>query len=148
MLRVLTLASLFPNAAHLNLGVFVERQTVGLAEHPDIELRLVAPVGLPPWPLRRHRHYAALGRLPAGETWRGLPTWRPRFLTLPGTGGRFHTRALVHALTPLLDRMRADFPFDIIDAEFFFPDGPAAIALGRSEGLEGHARSVAIRLNL
>jgi histidinol dehydrogenase len=26
--------------------------------------------------------------------------------------------------------------------------GPAAIALGRSEGLEGHARSVAIRLNL
>jgi histidinol dehydrogenase len=26
--------------------------------------------------------------------------------------------------------------------------GPAAISLGRSEGLEGHARSVAIRLNL
>jgi len=26
--------------------------------------------------------------------------------------------------------------------------GPAAIALGRSEGLEGHARSVAIRLNM
>ena len=26
--------------------------------------------------------------------------------------------------------------------------GPAAINLGRSEGLEGHARSVAIRLNL
>ncbi len=26
--------------------------------------------------------------------------------------------------------------------------GPAAVALGRSEGLEGHARSVAIRLNL
>jgi histidinol dehydrogenase len=26
--------------------------------------------------------------------------------------------------------------------------GPAAIALGRAEGFEGHARSVAIRLNL
>jgi histidinol dehydrogenase len=26
--------------------------------------------------------------------------------------------------------------------------GPAAIALARAEGLEGHARSVAIRLNL
>jgi histidinol dehydrogenase len=26
--------------------------------------------------------------------------------------------------------------------------GPAAIALGESEGLDGHARSVAIRLNL
>jgi histidinol dehydrogenase len=26
--------------------------------------------------------------------------------------------------------------------------GPAAIALARAEGLEGHARSVALRLNL
>ena len=26
--------------------------------------------------------------------------------------------------------------------------GPAAIALGRSEGFDGHARSIAIRLNL
>ena len=26
--------------------------------------------------------------------------------------------------------------------------GPAAMALGRSEGLEGHARSIAIRLNM
>jgi histidinol dehydrogenase len=26
--------------------------------------------------------------------------------------------------------------------------GPAAIALGESEGLDGHARSVSIRLNL
>jgi histidinol dehydrogenase len=34
------------------------------------------------------------------------------------------------------------------DAQALRVLGPAAIALGRSEGLEGHARSVAIRLNL
>ncbi|GEP02842.1 histidinol dehydrogenase [Methylobacterium oxalidis] len=34
------------------------------------------------------------------------------------------------------------------DAEALRAIGPAAVALGRSEGLEGHARSVAIRLNL
>ncbi|WP_210497009.1 histidinol dehydrogenase [Microvirga antarctica] len=34
------------------------------------------------------------------------------------------------------------------DAEALRALGPAAIALGRSEGLEGHARSVAIRLNM
>nr|WP_205800231.1 histidinol dehydrogenase [Microvirga terricola] len=34
------------------------------------------------------------------------------------------------------------------DADALRALGPAAIALGRSEGLEGHARSVAIRLNL
>lgn len=132
MLRVLTLATLFPDATRPNFGVFVERQTVGLAAHPDIELRLVAPIGLPPWPLSRLAPYAALGRLPVRETWAGIDTWRPRFTTLPGTQGRFHVAALVRRLIPLLAEIRREFAFDVIDAEFFFPDGPAAIALGKA----------------
>ncbi len=60
---------------------------------------------------------------------------RPRFTTIPGTGGRFHVSGLLRALTPLLDRLRRDFPFDVIDAEFFFPDGPAAVTLGARYGV-------------
>ncbi|BCA59036.1 glycosyltransferase [Sphingomonas sp. HMP6] len=135
MLRVLTLSTLFPDATRPNFGVFVERQTLGLAAHPNVELRLVAPVGLPPWPLSRHAHYADLAQLPEHETWKGLDTYRPRFTTLPGTGGRFHAGALTRRLIPLLTRLRRDFAFDVIDAEFFFPDGPAAVALGRHFGV-------------
>lgn len=135
MLRVLTLSTLFPDATRPNFGVFVERQTLGLAAHPDVELRLVAPIGLPPWPLSAHAHYADLANLPERETWKGLDTHRPRFTTLPGTGGRFHAGALTRRLIPLLTRIRRDFAFDVIDAEFFFPDGPAAIALGRHFGV-------------
>jgi glycosyltransferase involved in cell wall biosynthesis len=131
MLRVLTLSTLFPDASRPNFGVFVERQTAGLAAHPDVELCVVAPVGLPPWPLSRVAHYRALAALPVRETWRGLKVERPRFLALPGAGGRFHARALVRALTPLLDRLA----FDVIDASFFFPDGPAAVALGARYGV-------------
>lgn len=135
MLRVLTLASLYPDASRPNFGVFVERQTLGLAAHPDVDLRVVAPIGLPPWPLSRHAHYAALAALPPREIWQGVDTWRPRFTTLPATQGRFHVPALVRRLTPLLTELRRDFPFDVIDAEFFFPDGPAAVALGRHFGV-------------
>lgn len=135
MLRVLTLATLFPHAAAPNLGVFVERQTLGLAAHPDVDLRVIAPVGLPPWPLSRHGHYAPLARLPMRETWKGRDVRRPRFLTLPGTAGRFHVSALIRTLTPLLADIRRDFAFDVIDAEFFFPDGPAAVALGKALGV-------------
>ena len=135
MLRVLTLATLFPQAAAPNLGVFVERQTLGLAAHPDVDLRVVAPVGLPPRPLSRHRHYAPLANLPKRETWKGLDVRRPRFLTVPATGGRFHVPALIRTLTPLLADMRRDFAFDVIDAEFFFPDGPVAVALGKALGV-------------
>ena len=135
MLRVLTLSTLFPDATRPNFGVFVERQTLGLAARPDVDLRLVAPVGLPPWPLRALSHHASLASLPEREVWKGLDTRRPRFTTMPGTGGRFHVGALVRRLIPLLSAIRRDFAFDVIDAEFFFPDGPAAVALGRHLGV-------------
>ncbi|MFL9841620.1 glycosyltransferase [Sphingomonas sp. ST-64] len=135
MLRVLTLSSLFPDASRPNFGVFVERQTLGLAAHPEVALKLVAPVGLPPWPLSRLGRYAPLSALPAHEEWKGVETWRPRFVNLPGTGGRFHARTLAARLGPLLARVRRDFAFDVIDASFFFPDGVAAAALGRRFGV-------------
>lgn len=135
MLRVLTLSTLFPDATRPNFGVFVERQTLGLAARDDVDLRLVAPVGLPPWPLRALSHYAPLASLPERETWKGIDTRRPRFTTLPGTGGRYHVGSLVRRLLPLLTEIRRDFAFDVIDAEFFFPDGPAAVALGRHFGV-------------
>lgn len=135
MLRVLTLSSLFPDASRPNFGVFVERQALGLAAHPDVALKLVAPLGLPPWPLDRRGHYAPLAALPRHEDWKGVEIWRPRFLNLPGTGGRFHVAMLTRALAPLLARIRHDFPFDVIDASFFFPDGPAAVALGHRFGV-------------
>ena len=135
MLRVLMLSTLFPDATRPNFGVFVERQTLGLAAAPGVAVRVVAPIGLPPAPLRRHRHYRALSALPASETWKGLTVDRPRFPVWPATQGRFHAAGLTRALIPLLDRMRDQFAFDVIDASFFFPDGPAAVALGRRYGV-------------
>lgn len=135
MLRVLTLSTLFPDATRLNFGVFVERQTLGLAAHRDVSLRLVAPIGVPPWPLSRHPRYRAFETVPLAEDWKGLDTRRPRFAAVPGIGGRLHVAMLVRALLPVLTEIRRDFAFDVIDAEFFFPDGPAAIALGRHFGV-------------
>ncbi|NIJ67421.1 glycosyltransferase involved in cell wall biosynthesis [Sphingomonas leidyi] len=135
MLRVLVLSTLFPDASRPNFGIFVERQTRALAEREDAEVRVVAPLGLPPWPLARLSRYARLAALPERETWNGLTVHRPRFRNLPGTGGRFHARALAAALAPLLRAIHREFPFDVISAEFFFPDGPAAVLLGERIGV-------------
>lgn len=135
MLRVLTLSTLFPDAVRPNFGVFVEQQTLGLAAHPDVDLRIVAPVGLTPFPLDRLKRYRRFRRLPKRETWKGVDTFRPRFTAVPGVGGRLHVAAMWRRLLPLLSEIRRDFPFDIIDAEFFFPDGPVAIALGQHFGV-------------
>lgn len=135
MLRVLTLSTLFPNAVQPTLGVFVERQTLGLAALPEVELEMVSPIGLPRWPLSRHPHYAARAGLPRQEEWKGLTVHRPRFPVVPVIGQIWTARAMARALLPLLREIKARFPFDVIDAEFFWPDGPAAMALARSLGV-------------
>jgi glycosyltransferase involved in cell wall biosynthesis len=135
MLRVLTLSTLFPNAAHPALGVFVERQTLGIAARPDVELEVVAPVGLPVWPLSLHPHYAPLRRLPRQESWKGLVVHRPRYRVWPRIGAHRTAKAMAEALLPMLRDLRARFPFDVMDAEYFWPDGPAAMRLSEALGL-------------
>lgn len=135
MLRVLTLATLFPNHLKPTLGVFVERQTQALAARPDVDLRVVAPVGLPVWPLALHPHYAPLRTLPHRELWQGLDVYRPRYRVWPKLGVAGTARRMADALLPVLREIRADFPFDIIDAEFFWPDGPAAALLAKAFGV-------------
>ena len=77
MLRVVTLSTLFPDESRPNFGVFVERQTLGLADHPDVASTVVAPVGLPPWPLTRLRSHRDRTALPRVNTWKGLTVHRP-----------------------------------------------------------------------
>ncbi|MGQ0589765.1 MAG: glycosyltransferase [Sphingosinicella sp.] len=135
MLRVLTLATLFPNGRRPTLGVFVERQTLGLAARADVALEVVAPVGLPVWPLSLHPHYAPLRRLPREEAWKGLRVHRPRYRVWPKGGERRTAASMADALLPLLREIRDRFPFDVIDAEFFWPDGPAAMRLSEALGI-------------
>jgi glycosyltransferase involved in cell wall biosynthesis len=133
MLRVLTLSTLYPNAHQPQLGLFVERQTRALAARPDVEVRVVAPVGLPWWPLSLHPHYRPLGRLPGRETKNGLVVHRERFPVWPRLGTDRAGRDLARALGGLLNHI--DFAFDVIDAEFFWPDGVAAMHLARRLGV-------------
>ena len=61
MLRVLTLATLFPNGLKPDLGRV--RRAADARRSPratDVEVEVVAPVGLPLWPLSLHPHYAPL----------------------------------------------------------------------------------------
>ncbi|MFN3945928.1 MAG: glycosyltransferase [Allosphingosinicella sp.] len=135
MLRVLTLATLFPNGAEPNLGLFVERQTRALAARPGVEVAVVAPVGLPVWPLVRHPHYARRAALPLVEDWNGLRVHRPRYRVWPKAPQARTAAAMAAALLPVLRDLRDRFRFDVIDAEFFWPDGPAAMRLSRALGV-------------
>src|SRR5690606_20236225 len=123
--------TLFPDAARPNFGLFVEKSLRALAAEPGIELTIVAPLGLPPFPLSLHNRYRALRGLPQAEQWNGLIVLRPRFALIPRYGARFNPARVARAVLSAV-RGRA---FDVVDAQFFYPDGPAAMRVAGALGL-------------
>ncbi|AUW58065.1 glycoside hydrolase [Sphingobium sp. SCG-1] len=134
-IRVLMLSTLFPDISRPNFGVFVERQARELASRPEAYVTVVAPIGIPPWPLSKADHYLPLTRLPEKERWRDLTVYRPRFPILPKIGGRFNVATMTRAILPLVRRLHGERPFDVIDASFFYPDGPVAARLAKALGI-------------
>jgi teichuronic acid biosynthesis glycosyltransferase TuaC len=128
-MRILTLATLFPNHLRPNFGIFVERQTRELASREGVSVTVINPIGMPPWPLSRVGQYKALAQLPAREARNGLDVYRPIFPLIPRFGGRWNPKFIAASVLPLLRRLHDEQPFDAIDAEFFYPDGPAAMRI-------------------
>lgn len=141
-LRILSIATLFPDAARPNFGLFVEKSLLALAAQPGVMLTVVAPVGLPPFPLSLHPRYRALRRLPQREAWRGLTVHRPRFTLIPKFGAARNPAAIARAVLPIA--RQGDF--DVVDAQFFYPDGPAAKriadALGRPFSIKARGADI------
>lgn len=135
MLRVLTLSTLFPDAVRPGFGVFVGNQTKHLAKRPDVDLTVIAPLGLPPAPLDRFGRYAPLRHLPLLERWEGIAIHRPRFPLWPIVGARLTPGFMARAIMPLVKQLHQEKPFDVIDAEFFWPDGPVALRLSQALGI-------------
>ena len=134
-MRILTISTLFPNAAQPNFGIFVERQVSGLAGRPGIDVTVINPIGIAPWPLSRSARYAELAALPLHEQWRGLNVNRPRFTLIPKFGGPYNPIMIARSILPLVRKLHAEKPFDLIDAEFFYPDGPAAMRIAEALGI-------------
>ena len=133
-LRVLSLSTLYPNDHSPNFGVFVERQMQAVTKRGDVDLVMVNPLGLPPFPLSRHSRYRPLLSLPAEELRGGVTVLRPHFTLVPGLPGR-NAAAESKAVLPLARRLHAEAPFDLVDAQFFYPDGPAAVTVAKALGL-------------
>ena len=134
-LNVLTLSTLFPDMSRAYFGMFVERQARELASRDGVKVTVVAPIGIPIWPIGLSHHYAGLRALPYKERWQDLTVYRPVFATIPKVGARLNVGNMTRAILPLVRRLHQEQPFDVIDASFFFPDGPVARRLSKALGI-------------
>jgi glycosyltransferase involved in cell wall biosynthesis len=130
--HVLSFSTLYPNAVNPRFGTFVARSLEALAKRGDWRVTLVNPIGLPPLALGRYR---PLADLPSQAEEGGITVHRPHFTLIPRIGARRNAAAIARAVLPLVRRIHAETPIDVLDAQFFFPDGPAAAEIAQATGL-------------
>jgi teichuronic acid biosynthesis glycosyltransferase TuaC len=129
--RVLSLSTLYPNAADPRFGIFIARSLEALAARGDWRVTVINAIGLPPL---RFGRYSALARAAVDGSERGVKVHRPTFPLVPRFGRR-NPAAVARAVLPLARRLHAENPFDLVDAQFFWPDGPAAARVAAALGL-------------
>jgi len=133
-MKILTFSTLYPNAARPGHGIFVEARLQHLLASGQVESRVIAPV---PWfPSRdpRFGEYAAHAAAPREEQRHGIQIIHPRYPVLPKIGMTLAPFLLAQSVKPVIERVLAEYRFDLIDAHYFYPDGVAAILLGRRFG--------------
>lgn len=130
--RLLSIATLYPTPQRRGFGGFVARQMEALAARGDWDITVVNPIGLPPLRVGR---YAELARAPKVENRDRIKIYHQDFILIPRLSGRFNPRLIARAVLPLARRLHAEQPFDLVDAQFFYPDGPAAARIAADLGL-------------
>jgi len=134
-MRVLSISTLFPNPVKPSFGIFVGNQMRAVVARRDVDLTMISPIGIPPWPLSLREPYASLAQIPLQSDTVGLPVHYPRFTLIPKFGGDSNPSRIVKSVLPLVRKLHAAEPFDLVDASFFFPDGPAAAQIADELGL-------------
>jgi teichuronic acid biosynthesis glycosyltransferase TuaC len=135
MLRLLTFTTLFPNAERPNHGIFVENRLRHLIASGEATSTVVAPVPFFPSAAPRFGDWGAHARVPTQETRHGLTVHHPRYPLIPKVGMSAAPLLLYQASLRAVRRLiAAGLDFDAIDAHYVYPDGVAAVWLGRRLG--------------
>jgi len=130
-INILTTTTLFPNAAQPAHGIFVETRLRRLLADGRVRARVLAPVGWIP-PGVRNAEWAKLRKIPVLEQRNGITADHPRYLVVPKIGMNLTPYTLYAAMKKrLAELVAAGEKYDVIDAHYFYPDGVAAVWLGK-----------------
>jgi teichuronic acid biosynthesis glycosyltransferase TuaC len=131
-MKLLTFSTLYPNAESPNHGIFVENRLRHLVASGEVESRVVAPVPWFPFDNPRFGRYAGYARVPKEENRFNINVVHPRFPLIPKFGMSISPLLLANSVKSTVGNLLDQgYDFDLIDAHYFYPDGVAAVILGR-----------------
>ena len=125
--RILYLTRNYPNNVFDTNGLWVEGLVRAMRGMCDV--RVIAPVPYFP-PLVPIESYARYRKILHRQNINGVDVCRPRFLAPPGYFLHSHIGKLLYfSIIKRVDGFRQEFPFDLIHAQFSYPEGYVAARL-------------------
>ena len=134
--RLLVFSTLYPHSGLPNQGVFVENRLRHLLATGEATATVLAPVPWFPFRGRRWGAWARFAHAPPFERRHAIDVHHPRYPVVPKVGMNVAPTLLFHRSLRAARRLLAGGArFDLIDAHYLYPDGVAAVRLGRALGL-------------
>lgn len=131
-MKILTFSTLYPSAVRPSHGIFVETRLRYLLASGAVSAKVVAPV---PWFFSSNPAfgaYADFARTARRGSRNGIDVYHPRYLLVPKLGMLMAPYSIAAAASRRMRQVqREGFDFDLIDAHYFYPDGVAAVMLGK-----------------
>src|SRR5208283_1007922 len=133
-MNTLTFTTLFPSRNRPDFCIFVFQRISHLAKRSRNSVQVIAPVPFfPSWiPSKR---WGIFGQIPRKERLGNLDVYHPQYPLLPRVLMPFHGLLMFLGSFLLARRLHRQFHFDCIDAHFVYPDGLAAVLLGKLLGV-------------
>ncbi len=131
--RVLVISTMFPNSELPVHAVFVQQRIQALAKR--VRLDVCSPIPTFPLADRWVAKYQPRLRIPDRETQGNLSCHFPRFLSVPKVAKPLDGWAVYHTLKKFLRQHDPDRNVVLLDSHLAFPDGWAAVRLGRELGI-------------
>jgi glycosyltransferase involved in cell wall biosynthesis len=131
-MRILGLTSFYPNPFHATRATYNRQQFRALAaRHP---VRVIAPI---PWTDELSARRRGRPALPRGRRilFDGIPVEHPRYFFPPRVLRRWYGHFYRMSVRPAFERALREFRPDVVFAPWAYPDGWAAVQLGRRANL-------------
>lgn len=120
MFKVLIFSNLFPNSEEPLRGNFIASLVEEMAKLAKITV--VSPL---PWSSKAQNYMK----------WQGIDIYYPKYPFIPVLGRFIHPALVFLSVSGLVRRLIKEKHIDIINAHWVYPDGIAAVLIGRSAGV-------------
>jgi glycosyltransferase involved in cell wall biosynthesis len=129
-MKILVFTSLFPNHLNPDSAVFIKNRMFHFAKLDGCEIRVVAPVPYCP-PFKVFGYWYEFSQIKSHEIMQGMHVYHPRYLLIPKISMQIHGLSIFLSTIGLIKEIQREFPFDLIDAHYIYPDCFAGMLLGK-----------------